>query len=132
MRVHTAGYPVTVSRELVEILEHTVKQSGKNISHGVYVIFRDNSYTAETGGYHPVEIMISANGNIQYITDFAYVGYPPELAKEIDFDFSEGHLFHMGSLFPMDNAKGLFRLWQSNFCSYYKAGVYEVIVREVN
>ena len=57
--------------------------------------FRDPSYSAETGGFHPVEVRLERRGDafdIIYITDFAYIGIGPfaELVKELDFDFQSG------------------------------------------
>lgn len=131
MKVQATGYSLQVSEQLALTLENEVKRSGKSTASGVYVIFRDSDYSHETGGFHPVEVMLSAEGSIQYITDFAYAGDPPELAKELDFDFSQGTFCQMGTCYPIDVGRGLFNIWQENFCAYYDSGVFEVIVREV-
>jgi hypothetical protein len=50
--------------------------------------FRDPNYTADKGGYHPVELRLEKHNELWqfiYITDFSYQGGPyPELVKEID------------------------------------------------
>ena len=91
------------------------------------------NYSAEHGGYHPVEIAINSAGEIQYITDFAYVGdgYFAELAKEIDFDFSLGIFQHFGRDYPIRQGAELFQIWQENFCSYYDSGVFQVTVQSL-
>jgi hypothetical protein len=74
--------------------------------------------------------MVSATGEIQYITDFSYVGYPAELVKDIDFDFSMGVTQCYGREYPISQNHSLFALWQTNFCCYYHMGTYTVTVTE--
>jgi len=131
MKIQKNGYALPVGSELIEILSKEIQASGKNGNEALYINFRDPDYSPESGGFHPVEIMVSGAGIIQYITDFAYVGYPPELVKEIDFDFSYGVFQHMGRDFPIGNNHSFFCLWQSNFCAYYNMGVFNVTVKEV-
>ena len=130
MKIQMGIYPVAVSKKFISILEKEIEQSGVDVSHGVIINFRDPDYGAETGGYHPVEIMISETGIVKYITDFAYVGTPPfaELSKELDFDFDLQVFQQMGIDYPIIQGKGLSRTWQSNFCSYYESGVFQVSV----
>lgn len=97
----------------------------------VVVSFRDKDYSPETGGYHPVEVRVRADGTISYITDFSYCGGPfPELVKELDFDFSVGAFGHMGRDFPLAEGKSLFRVFQKNFVAYHAWGVFEVEAME--
>ena len=130
MTVQSEGYPVAVSKGFAKILEQEIADSGVNAGDGVILNFRNPDYSPETGGYHPVEVMISDNGRIEYITDFSYAGSPPfaELVKEIDFDFSAGLFGHMGRDYPVHHGRGLFRTWQSNFCSYARSGIFQVTV----
>jgi hypothetical protein len=96
--------------------------------------FRDKSYSAESGGFHPVEIAIcqSADGSwtIEYITDFAFAGSVyPELERCLDFDFRVRQFFatYQGWL-PMnqsDDACALYQLWESNFLSYIDMDAYD-------
>lgn len=127
------GYPLAVSKKLVAVITQELEKHGIDDSAGFIINFRDPDYSAESGGYHPVEICVDANGRIQYITDFAYVGHGQyaELAKELDFDFSQGAFEQMGTLFPIRQGAGLFRLWQSNFCSYYQYQVFQVSVENL-
>lgn len=83
-----------ISEELQNLLYELVKER----SGACIVTFRDPRYSAAAGGYHPVEIMIGVTGDIGYITDFTYVGQGQdvELVKEIDFDFSDATLRHLG------------------------------------
>ncbi len=89
--------------------------------------FRDPNYSAETGGFHPVEIALNAEGHLLYITDFAYVsdGYFAELCKALDFDFSMGVFQHMGREYPLQVGAELFAIWQQNFCEYVSWGVFK-------
>jgi len=118
-----------LSKDLINIIEQQIEN--KKASDGYLTLsFRDPTYSAETGGYHPVEILINAEGSVQYITDFSFVGQGgyAELVKELDFDFSLGLFQHMGRDYPLEQGAELFKIFQSNFCSYYESGVYEVEV----
>lgn len=51
--------------------------------------FSDPNYSADDGGYHPVEMRLENDGDdwrFCYITDFCFVGscYIAELAKDLD------------------------------------------------
>ena len=87
--------------------------------------FRDTSYSAENGGWHPVEIRIEQeNGqwSFSYITDFSYVGYPySELAKEVDFDFANGEVvFQYMQPLPISDMSVMefYQMWEMNFLAY--------------
>lgn len=131
MKIQKNGYALPVGSDLIEILTKEIQASGKNGNGGLYINFRDPKYSPEAGGFHPVEVMVSGAGIIQYITDFAYVGYPPELVKELDFDFSMGIFQHMGREFPIGDNHSFFCLWQCNFCAYYSMGAFSVTVEAV-
>jgi len=98
--------------------------------------FRDQSYSANAGGFHPVEMAIcqtsTGEWSIEYITDFAYMGnYYPELERNLDFDFRVGQFFvaYRGWL-PMQgsrDAKELYRLWENNFLAYVDMDSYNEI-----
>ncbi|WP_260870014.1 DUF2787 domain-containing protein [Vibrio jasicida] len=95
--------------------------------------FRDKSYSAEGGGFRPVEICLlrSADGDwqYQYVTDFAYIGnYYPELEKALDFDFHSCGAYSCG--IPMRNqqeANELYQLWEHNFLTYFEMDAYDDI-----
>ena len=112
---------------LAPMLEAIIEKSVIRDGVAVTINFRDEGYSAESGGYHPVEIRIESDGTISYITDFCYFGQ--DFCKEIDFDFSRGvfcHLYTGES--PIDQGAELFKLWCDNFIGYYKSGVYSVSV----
>ena len=97
-----------------------------------YVIanFRDPSYSAQEGGYHPVEVMVNRDGSIEYITDFSYAGMGgyAELVKELDFYPITGIGEMMGQPFNLHDEQELYRIFQSNFCTYYHMGIFTVTV----
>lgn len=127
------GYRLPVNQKLIELL---FKEMGnvppmKNKMKAASFIFRDTDYSAELGGYHPVEIRLIRKEEcwfFDYVTDFAYMGTVyPELEKEIDFSWSQQYAFHFG-LGDLGHKAGckLFELWQSNFIQYYDMNVYTV------
>ncbi len=127
MNISRTGYPLAVRRAFIAILEKELAVANVT-SGGAILSFKDPDYSADKGGYHPVEIAISSDHRILYITDFAYVGSPPfvELAKELDFDFSLQLFQQMGRDYPLHLGAELFQVWQQNFCAYYDMGVYQV------
>jgi len=132
MIIQKTGYPLSISNRLISILAKEIEQHSEvDTSSGCVLNFRDPDYSAESGGYHPVEICLDENGRIQYITDFAYVGdgHYAELAKELDFDFAYGLFQQMGRDYPISQGAGLFKIWQANFCDYYQHQVYTVTVQ---
>ncbi|NDY74252.1 hypothetical protein DO021_20490 [Desulfobacter hydrogenophilus] len=131
MNIQQHTYPLPVSESLLNILEQEIQKSDVSGNHPTIVNFRDPKYSPETGGFHPVEVMVSATGEILYITDFAYVGYPAELAKDIDFDFSMGVTQCYGQEYSICQNQTLFNIWQENFCCYYDMGIYKISVTEV-
>lgn len=79
MQIHiqATGYPLSISKKLVNLLQQELDKSDTDVSAGVTLNFRDPDYSAESGGYHPVEIAVDGEGRILYITDFAYFGIGP-------------------------------------------------------
>lgn len=126
--VFEGSCPFPLSKGLIDLINAEIEKAGVDLRQGVILNFRDPNYSAETGGYHPVEIAIDRKVVIVYITDFAFVGRPPftELAKEIDFDFRLTAFQHFGIEFPLHRGRRLFELWQRNFVCYYRSGVYTV------
>lgn len=89
----------------------------------VIINFRDPNYSADGGGYHPVEIKLDNEGDgwrFCYITDFCYVGsgYMAELAKDLDFDFDTGLFQNLFGTYPIEQAIEIFQVWESNFVYY--------------
>ena len=99
--------------------------------------FRDQSYSAKNGGFHPVEIRLMKQPNDSweyvYITDFAYVGsHSPELVKDLDFDFLNGEWFthYLQGYLRINNdaaAIELYGLWEHNFLAYFDMDFYDHI-----
>jgi hypothetical protein len=96
--------------------------------------FRDPEYSADDGGFHPVEIRIiqpTSNNNqwsFEYITDFSFQGLPyPELAKDIDVCFITKTIY-TGYVGALNEKAGdeLFKLFIENFVSYAEIGIFEV------
>ena len=128
MQIQSTGYPLLVSDQLVAIIQQHFDSILCDASAGFILNFRDPDYSAESGGYHPVEIAVDEEGRILYITDFAYYGSGPyaELDKEIDFDFGYKVFQQMGREFPIARGAELFELWQANFCEYVSRQVFNV------
>jgi hypothetical protein len=132
MIIQKTGYPLSISNRLISILTQEIEQHSEvDSSSGCIINFRAPDYSAESGGYHPVEIYLDEQGRFQYITDFAYVGHghSAELAKELDFDFACGLFQQMGRDYPIRQGAGLFKIWQSNFCDYCQNKVFTVTVQ---
>ena len=120
-------YPFMLDPNFVLLLNQLM--DGEDNNNGIIFNFRDPSYSPESGGYHPVEIAISSEGVLQYVTDFAYFGVPmAELEKELDFDFTQNIFQQFSQVYELVAGQALFRLYTQNFCAYYDMGVYEVTV----
>ena len=92
--------------------------------------FRDPKYTAEKGGYHPVELRLEKHNDLWeyiYITDFSYQGGPyPELVKEIDVCFESKRVYSLYSGWLRGgNAKDLLKLFITNFIEYHSMNAYQ-------
>ncbi|CAH0526261.1 DUF2787 domain-containing protein [Vibrio hippocampi] len=130
-----ANTALRVSDKLLNALITTV--SNKNISEArtVTVNFRDTSYTADTGGFHPVEICFTkVNGNhchLLYITDFSFSGgHYPELARDLDFDIGNNAFFARYSgwqCLDSDDVREMYTLWERNFLAYLDMGSFDEI-----
>jgi hypothetical protein len=130
MHIRSDNMPWSIDQRLIEILQSNINTAGINSNNGYVLNFRDPEYDHITGGYHPVEVAVAADGGIQYITDFALYGVPPhvELAKEIDFDFRLGLFQHQSREFPIQRGREFYELWEENFISYCSMNVYTVDV----
>jgi hypothetical protein len=92
--------------------------------------FRDPNYSADKGGYHPIELRIEKHDDhwdFIYITDFSYQGSPyPELVKEIDVCFETKRVFSLfGGWLSQRNGKALIKLFISNFIEYHSMNAYQ-------
>jgi hypothetical protein len=100
---------------------------------GITLNFRDAGYSAETGGYHPVEIRIvkhNSQWQFDYITDFSLQGCPyPELVKEIDICYQSGQVYSLyGGKLNKQDGDELIELFLNNFICYVETGVFSVSV----
>ncbi|WP_135382137.1 DUF2787 family protein [Vibrio tasmaniensis] len=115
-----------VSVDLQDTLNRVISESGKwaPMIQSVVINFREKSYSPENGGYHPVEIRITRLNDqwvFDYITDFSYCGFMPELEKEIDFDFGHGvaYIRYMGEVpITESSVAEFYSMWETNFLSY--------------
>ncbi|WP_215407231.1 DUF2787 family protein [Vibrio gigantis] len=116
-----------VSVDLQDVLNIVVDRSHKltSLTRSLVINFRDSTYSAENGGYHPVEVRLIRDGEqwkFDYITDFAFSGGPyPELVKEVDFDFSSGlaHiLYQFEESITDERVHEFYSMWETNFLSY--------------
>ncbi|MDC5703206.1 DUF2787 domain-containing protein [Vibrio europaeus] len=127
-----------VSKKLHKLLSEQLTThllTNETLATSRYLVFnfRDKTYSADEGGFHPVEIAIchtsTGEWSIEYITDFAYMGnHYPELERNLDFDFRVGQFFvaYRGWL-PIQgsrDAKELYQLWESNFLAYVDTDAY--------
>ena len=124
----TSAFPI--GGELLNLLVNELGESGDLAHKPLTINFRDPTYSAEKGGYRPVEIRVGKGGRVEYITEFSYMGLGDfaELGKSSDFDFSQGVYQNEYRTYPI-TAKGVeqfYRVWESNFCSYIKARVFRV------
>ena len=99
---------------------------------GITFNFSDDDYSAEFGGFHPVEVRIVNSENLwtfEYITDFSFQGAYPELVKDINVCFLSGeiHTLYSGCL-QGDSARELIDLFLTNFISYVEANIFTVKV----
>ena len=61
MRIQYEGLALPVSKRMIDALIDVIKPVKEPMAEFVTVNFRDPKYSAEQGGYHPVEIMITGN-----------------------------------------------------------------------
>ncbi|MDH5938669.1 DUF2787 domain-containing protein [Vibrio splendidus] len=141
--MHSSPLPTTsfnktalpISQALLDTLnkalnEYAALAEGRHIIH-----FSNKHYSAEHGGYHPVEITLKKDINnkytILYITDFSFNGYPyPTLERDIEFDFTHATVFTRYSglkSISAPNTDKLYTLWESKFIANLAKGVYNPI-----
>ena len=136
MAFKQSGLSLPISQAFSTILKSVISLPSKiEVNHHAVILnFRDPQYTAESGGFHPVEIrLIRCNDGWQfdYLTDFSFMGAVwPELEKEMDISWSQEYVWHylMGDLDPEEGGS-LFELWQRNFIQYWKMKIYTVSVQ---
>ncbi|MDH5571720.1 MAG: DUF2787 domain-containing protein [Gammaproteobacteria bacterium] len=130
MNINQHSCLLPISDALVKIIHDEILSAGVDISSGVVINFRDRKFSAETGGLDPVEIAVSNDGFLLYITDYSYEGSPTfsGLFKELDFDCRSGFVRQYGDEYPLEEASDPYTLWEEVFISHYGKGLYDVIV----
>ena len=131
MHITTDNLPLPVSQKLTDLLKEVLKDKDLAGKTSITLNFRDPDYSAEKGGYHPVEIMLKRKGDawhILYITDFCYAGIGPyaELVKDLDFDFGAGVFQTQYGYYRIEEASDIYPVWEQNFCIYQEDGFYKV------
>ena len=116
--------------DFVSVVSDLLKDTSLETSEVVALNFRDPTYSAENGGYHPVEIHVDSKGEVLSITDFAFFGCPPmvELGIELDWSFEMDSFRQFDSMYDLECGRGLLGLYTKNFVSYFKSDVYQVEV----
>jgi hypothetical protein len=133
------GCVMPISNQLIQILNTELKKAYPTLQYFSSLIaitfnFQDPDYSAELGGYHPVEIRLTNNTSgfkLDYITDFSYVGtgWDRELAKEIDFDLQAGICeIRFCKPIPIAEAGDLFNMFQENFLAYYQMDIFTTTI----
>jgi hypothetical protein len=114
----------------VSVVNDLLKDTSLDTSEVIALNFRDPTYSAENGGFHPVEIHVDSKGDILSITDFSYFGMEPfiELGIELDWGFEHDHFRQFDSMYDLECGRSLLGLYLANFTAYYKSGVYQVEV----
>lgn len=98
---------------------------------GITFNFRDVDYSADSGGYHPIEIRVTKHKDLwqfEYITDFCFVGYPyPELAKDIDVCFQTKQVYtQFGIGMSKQESDEFLGMFLNNFITYVEMDVFTV------
>jgi hypothetical protein len=116
-----------------QVIEKELANVDPKDANAITLNFRDPDYSAEDGGFHPVEVRLEKqqeHWRLVYVTDFAYRGHPfPELVKDIDICFNSKQVY---SLFRgwigERECRALIDLFTQNFTAYIDMGVYKVKV----
>jgi len=114
----------------VSVVNDLLKDTSLDASEIAALNFRDPTYSATNGGYHPVEVHVDSKGDVLSITDFAYFGMPPfvELGIELDWSFEHDSFRQFDDMYDLECGRSLLGLYLANFTAYYKSGVYRVEV----
>lgn len=127
--------PLSISPRLQTVLIDHINTKATDSSTAITLNFRDTSYSADAGGFHPVEIAMQKDSeqrwSILYITDFAYMGNAyPELERSVDFDIGNNMAFFTGVGWQAIDAYGVndfYQIWESNFLSYLELDAFDEI-----
>ncbi len=120
MRIQYEGLALPVSKRFIDALIKVIEPHREPLAEFVCINFRDPKYSAEHGGYHPVEILLTGTSgryDICYITDFCYAGIGDcaELVKSLDFEFIAGTFQNINGYFPIETAREIYPMWEDDF-----------------
>jgi hypothetical protein len=95
--------------DFVSVVNDLLKDTSLNGSGIVALNFRDPTYSATDGGFHPVEIHLDSKGDVLSITDFAFFRIPPftELGIELDWSFNQGSFRQYDCMYDLECGRGL-------------------------
>lgn len=132
--IRQEGISMPVNQEFINLIFAEISRKppvSLNVR-AVILSFKDVSYSAENGGFHPVEFRLTSRNDewyFDYITDFKYMGLYSELEKDIDFSWSQRYVFlsYVGDL-PLGEGRDIFALWQRNFIHYHFLNTYTLNV----
>jgi len=114
-----------------QLIEQELAHINPVDSNAITFNFRDPNYSAENGGYHPVEVRLEKQQDhwcFVYITDFSFHGHPyPELVKDIDICFNRKQVYSVFSgWIGKQEGIELIGLFAENFVAYHQMGAYQV------
>ncbi|MGL6124320.1 MAG: DUF2787 domain-containing protein [Shewanella sp.] len=114
-----------------QVIEKELTDVDPKDANAITLNFRDPDYSAEDGGFHPVEVQIEKQQDhwrLVYVTDFSFHGYPyPELVKEIDICFNSKQVYsEFCGWIPGWDGEALVAMFSDNFVSYYDMEAYHV------
>lgn len=132
---------LTLPANLFKLLNKEIVKSAISTTalNAITFNFKDDDYSANTGGYHPVEIRVEKQPTDEagedywqliYITDFSYQGIPyPELVKEIDACFVSHRVYSLyGGWLARHDGQKLLKLFIDNFIEYHALNAYSISV----
>lgn len=121
----------TMPIQFYQLIEKELTNINPQEASAITLNFRDPDYSAESGGFHPVEVRLEkheAHWHLVYVTDFAYHGQPyPELVKQIDICFNRKQVYSLYSGWLSEReGQSLINLFSDNFVAYHNMDVYQV------
>jgi hypothetical protein len=116
-----------------QLLTQELMGTNPKDANAITLNFRDPDYSADRGGFHPVEVRLEKQLNhwrLVYVTDFAFHGSPyPELIKDIDICFNSKQVYSsIGGWISHKEGQELIELFSDNFINYHHMDVYQVQV----
>ena len=111
-----------------QVIEKELADVDPKDANAITLNFRDPDYSAEDGGFHPVEVRLEKqqeHWRLVYVTDFAFRGHPfPELVKDIDICFNSKQVYSLFSGWIGEReCRALIDLFTQNFAAYFDMGV---------